>query len=68
MSFILFLALIVISSVNCQDDGGRRCFLTGYGGPSVGDPCVFPFFFGGRDYHACTDATDPDGRHWCSTK
>lgn len=33
-----------------------------------GRACMLPFRFRGRTYTDCTTDTDPDGRHWCSTR
>ncbi len=29
---------------------------------------MFPFKYDGEIYYQCTDANDPDGKLWCSTK
>ena len=31
-------------------------------------PCIFPFTIKGVTYHTCTNAHDPRGKAWCSTK
>ncbi|XP_024147384.1 protein sel-1 homolog 1 isoform X1 [Oryzias melastigma] len=37
------------------------------GGTAHGEPCIFPFFFQGREYSDCTTDGRRDGRLWCAT-
>ena len=50
-------------------EGPPKCVTTG--GPSAGQPCVFPFIFAGVSHDVCDDWTwggQPPGTTWCSTK
>ncbi|XP_070600473.1 matrix metalloproteinase-9-like [Erythrolamprus reginae] len=37
------------------------------GGNSQGEPCAFPFIFGGRSFSSCTTEGQANGRLWCAT-
>ncbi len=64
--FVLTFGLIL--GLDAQSPPPPVCDRTVSGGPQIGVPCALPFAFNGFIYGACTNATDPRGRLWCSTK
>ena len=55
---------IIISSGNLPNG---QC-LTTSDSPDKNTKCILPFKFNGVLRQGCITDTDPDGRHWCSTK
>ena len=49
------------------DVSGPKCVTTN-DSPTKDTPCAIPFKFQGKLKEGCITETDPDGRHWCSTK
>ena len=33
-----------------------------------GKPCIFPFHYAGKEYHACTSRDSDNGQPWCATQ
>lgn len=60
MQFVLYTTLL--------EAGQNFCKLTGLGGDQEGVPCVLPFRFKSILYNTCTNASDPHGKFWCSTR
>ena len=60
----LALVLIVLSAEVCIASVCK----TNDKGTKKNTPCVFPFKFQQETYHSCTNASDPKGNLWCSTK
>ena len=56
--------LVIISSGNLPNG---QCFTTS-DSPDKNTKCILPFKFNGVLRQGCITDTDPDGRHWCSTK
>lgn len=56
---LFFLTVKVCSGAICK---------TNNEGPVKNTPCVFPFSFQVETHHSCTNASDDNGKLWCSTK
>ena len=59
-----------LSSLQNTSRSGSRCIVT-ENSSNQKKPCVFPYKLQAgetEDLNTCTNASDPDGKYWCSTK
>jgi hypothetical protein len=65
--FFKYLLQVTTTAFLATICSSQNCLRTNKEGPHKLAPCVFPFTYKDIVYHACTNASDPGGKIWCST-